>query len=101
MSVDWYPCHICGETFPDCGDYGYCGNCESMLCSPCRDAMVDKYGECTEERTIAGYGEGCSAECDKCTKSIAHDSDILAWALKKLNLTREEAAKQLMKEQAT
>lgn len=52
MSVDYYTCHHCEDTFPDCGYYVRCQSCGTKWCSD----------ECAEED---GYiPEHCSIHKD-------------------------------------
>lgn len=61
-------CNNCGEAFPDVIDYGYCGSCEEAVCQYCKNELLEKYGEATEEEFTFNYGEGNPQKCDKCVK---------------------------------
>ena len=87
MGVDWYPCRVCNETFPDCGDYTYC-MCSAMLCTSCGDDMKKKYGEIETEE----YGN-CSNGCDDC--QLPSSEQILDFALTTLGMTQEELVKKM------
>ena len=46
MSIDYYSCNNCGETFPDCGDYVSCEGCGTKWCCD----------ECAEEEDSLYFG---------------------------------------------
>ena len=98
MSVEFISCEICGHIFPDCGDYGNCGNCESQLCSSCRDKQVKKYG-CVEEDSPAAndWGEDSPAKCDLCSGLIIQDWDIIEHLLAKNKTTKDEVIAEIKK----
>ena len=97
MGVDYYNCSICGVIFNDCGSFGYCDNCENMLCDDCHEAQVEKYGE-VGEKGENRYGEGAAAKCDLCSGAIISDSDIIAFLLGKAGTTREDVVASIQKE---
>ena len=67
MGVDWYPCCICDETFPDCGSYTHCINCEDMICGRCYEEQKEKYGIIGKDHEkIDYYGEDALNKCDSC-----------------------------------
>ncbi|WEG18647.1 DUF1653 domain-containing protein [Alkalihalophilus pseudofirmus] len=69
MGIDYYSCEVCGDSFPDVIDYGYCSNCEEVLCGDCRDAMGQKYGVLGEDHEKADdFGEEAPEHCDSCYK---------------------------------
>ena len=91
MGVDYYNCEICDEIFHDCGHYGYCGNCESIMCGHCYDEMAEKYGELGEEHINADdYGEEAPASCDKCCGVIIDEHDFANFLVAKIGKSRAE-----------
>ena len=61
MSVDYYTCNYCEETFPDCGSYVSCETCGTHWCSD----------ECAEEE---GYvREYCSKHVDLDTRDLMEE----------------------------
>lgn len=91
MGVDWYPCAICGETFPDCGHYGHCSECESKLCGRCLNEQVSKYGNPEEgSKKESWFGSYSADKCDLCSGLIIYDKDILDYLLNINSLTKDE-----------
>jgi hypothetical protein len=69
MGVDFYNCSVCNEIFSDAGYYGYCINCEGMLCGHCHDKMAEKHGYIGDDHEKASwYGEEAVNHCDTCDK---------------------------------
>lgn len=78
MGIEFFPCAICGETFPDCGDYYSCDDCGNVFCShECAKLIFDEDD---------GYSRCCI-----CLKSQVSDYVLLQYLLKINNLTREQA----------
>ncbi len=91
MGVDFYACGICGDTFPDCGEYGTCAGCEEMLCTTCHEEQVKKYGTPEEGSDAEAYfGEEAANECDLCSSKVIRDADILDYLLERTGLSKEE-----------
>lgn len=90
MGVDWYACPSCEETYPDCGHHGTCISCEQTYCGGCFDEFAEKYGLIDEDHErYSWYGE-VLRECDHCNGTIVSDSDLLAFALSKLDQEKED-----------
>lgn len=104
MSVDWFVCRCCGDTFPDCGECVFC-DCGEHWCSD-KCANTDGY---QEEGCKLGYEveygkpiEGCKKQCCNscenyiersckyCRKEDFSDYVLLKYALQLLNITRNE-----------
>jgi len=107
MSIDYYTCYVCGNTFPDCGNYVRCDNenCYAhWCCDKCASkddatesyCKLDRYYEdfqpedpelCDEE-----YCEECSefeyGGCDYCRGLNYEDDELLRYALKELGIDR-------------
>jgi hypothetical protein len=45
MGIYFNTCDCCGECFGDCGDYAYCGKCDSNFCDDCTSKMKFKKDE--------------------------------------------------------
>lgn len=112
MGVDFYPCSRCGDTYCDCGDYVTC--CEDALgcgrdwCSDeCAEAdgyirehcKLDKeveYRYCVEECKLSD--DGCCTECEHyvgasckyCRHEDYEDKELLEFALKMLDMSRND-----------
>lgn len=86
MSVDYYSCNYCGETFPDCGDYVSCEGCGNCWCSE----------ECAEEqgfRIDVDNDEEYSTSCNFCRGEDYEDYELLEKALELLKISREDLIK--------
>lgn len=68
MGVDFLICTLCSDTFPDCGDFMRCEECESYLCPDCMQGYEydDEYciincpvciGEYDENRVLVYQGK--------------------------------------------
>jgi len=79
MSVDYYSCEHCGDTFCDCGDYISCDNCEGEYCVNCEDDVKPVRDD-----------DGTVKSCAYCRGEIVSDGDILIKALELLGKTKEE-----------
>lgn len=90
MGVDYYSCHECGDTFPDCGYYFSC-DCGEHYCSD----------ECGEKDCEESEDEGNDQEvvtCKYCRNEAVTTDDILQFLLKKYNISFAEAFKQCLEE---
>jgi hypothetical protein len=85
MGVDFWICHFCKDTFPDCGDYTRCNTCEIHWCSD--DCAIEEGWIDSEEED--DYGNS-SSTCSFCRNESAEDSDLLDFALEKLGISRED-----------
>ncbi|MGY3188742.1 hypothetical protein ACVWXS_003466 [Lysinibacillus sp. TE18511] len=91
MGVDYYNCEICDEIFNDCGHFGHCGNCESILCGDCYDEMRKKNGELGEDHERASwYGEDSPNGCDICDGSHIDPNAFLKFVIAKTGKSEEE-----------
>ena len=75
MGVDFYVCRACDETFPDCGAYVCCEGCGHLYCGD----------ECADID-----GDGQEQTCVDCRGDLDTDDNLLALALEKLGMTREQ-----------
>lgn len=90
MSVDYYVCERCGETFPDCMDgivWCECGNVWCCLECAYKDGYqfgveVDEDGE--EYETEEG------SSCKYCRGEEFYDNELLEYSLELLQMTKEE-----------
>lgn len=86
MSVDFYACDVCGETFPDCGDYVRC-DCGGKFCGDgCAHMDYSVYEEI--DKLTGADGDGT---CVLCRGEEVTDYDLINFLLKHCNLTREKA----------
>lgn len=86
MGVDYYNCSVCEEIFSDAGYYGYCIECEGMMCGHCHDKMTKKYGQIGEDHEKVGwYGGDATNKCDACDKPTLNNENFsrLMYALTK------------------
>lgn len=92
MGVDFYACHICGETFADCGDYITCGNCDNLIGPCCMDGQETKYGRISENHEkFDWYEDYALNSCDKCAKVVVEQTPIAIYLAGLLGMTWEEA----------
>lgn len=88
MGVSFFPCDVCGESICDCGMYYHC-SCGRRWCS--KDcALDDGY---IDESTFDYECDDAKAEPDTCKFCRGEDVDtieLLAYALTRLGLTRQE-----------
>lgn len=110
MSIDYYVCKSCGNTFPDCRKYISCESCGARWCDETcakEDGYIkehcslhpdlDNYVLMTEYR-IKHCGFGSCADCryfvlDSCKYCREEDFDddvLLEHALELLGITRDE-----------
>lgn len=100
MSVDYYSCKYCGDTFCDCGDYVQC-DCGEHWCS---DECAEEDGF-KRESCKSGYDtedNQCEIECWRCKDKLEsncnycreenfEDNELLRYVLDKhLNMSRQE-----------
>lgn len=117
MGVDFYICHNCEETFPDCGEYVSCESCGTKWCCEecaeeegyieehCTKYNVFGYSDLKDEQRIRKcektYCSDCEFyvpdSCKFCRKEDYEDYILLNKALELLNMTREDLI-QKMKE---
>lgn len=111
MGVDFYTCHSCEDTFPDCGDYVICESCGTHWCS---DKCAEEEGyiaeHCTKynvfgcedleaerkvRKCVRNYCDGTCEfyvldSCKFCRGEDYEDGELLSKALDLLGMTREE-----------
>jgi len=85
MSVDWYACERCGETFPDCGDYVRCACCMKW----CSDECAEKDGFVCPDVVDEDSDEESS--CKFCRGEDVDNDTLLKHCLKMLDISREDA----------
>ena len=89
MGVDYYSCHECGDTFPDCGNYYPCDCGFSYCCEECADK------ETTEPEN--DDDEGINT-CKYCRNEAVTTDDILNFLCKKYQITITEARRQCLED---
>ena len=96
MGVDFYTCARCGENIPDCGYYVTCYSSHSTKrdwesrtwCSD-RCASLDGF--------IRSEDDDEETSCSYCRKEKATDSDLLEYALDRLQTSRKQLEKEYLK----
>lgn len=121
MSVDYYSCERCGDTFPDCGDYTTCnedkGGCGRTWCDDgcaeadgyireyCKLGAEVNYESPLEDCEFANENEYCKCEgcnnyveesCSYCRNEAFEDSELLEYALLKLDISKEDLIQDLI-----
>ena len=107
MGVAWNSCSKCGKSFPDCGDFEICsedkGGCGRVWCSydcALEDGYIEEhcklgkgvdYTSPTEECEFANENEYC-----KCRNEMFEDSELLEYALLKLDISKEDLIQDLI-----
>lgn len=92
MGVDFYICHACKGTFPDCGEYVCCEGCGIHWCSDgC--AYDEGYAHATviEDDIEVDY-----SSCYFCRRERVEDEELLEWLLVRVGMTRKQAEKELL-----
>lgn len=116
MGVDYYSCHNCEETFPDCGYYVTCQSCFTHWCSEECAAEEGYVEEHCSKHNIFNRDDmehfrenNCEHDdcvecehyepdsCKYCRNEDYEDNELLDKALELLNMTREDLI-QKMKE---
>ena len=83
MSVDWYACPVCGESFNDCGYMVWC-DCGRNWCS---DECAEKDGFREVEKL-----SGDEKSCKFCREEDVEDSALLEYCLLRLDISRSDAS---------
>ena len=121
MSIDYYSCERCGNTFPDCGDYTTCnedaGGCGRTWCSDkCaeKDGYIREYCKLGTDVNYESPLEDCEfandskwnrcsncenyvgSSCSYCRNEAFEDSTLLAYALSLIGMGKEELIKDLI-----
>lgn len=121
MSVDFYACDRCGDTFCDCGDYVKCnegkGGCGRNWCDDeCAEADGYKREYCklgkevdytspTEDCEFVNGNKYCGCDgcgnyveesCSYCREEAFEDSALLDYALLKLDISKEDLIQDLI-----
>ncbi len=110
MGVDFYSCHYCEETFPDCGSYVSC-KCGNYWCSMecaeeegfvqphCKlhpelddEELIDEYAakHCNRKYCSDDCENYVASSCKFCREEDYEDYKLLEKALKLLDMSREE-----------
>lgn len=88
MGVDLIPCSVCGEAFPDCGDYVRCNDdCFHRWCS---DECAEKDGYVVDYDKTDEYGAYVKS-CNFCRGEDCDDIVLLNFCLTSLGLDRKAA----------
>ena len=77
----YYSCDLCSNVFSEYDSGGSCQTCDRSLCPDCYREYV---GENEHQVVLIDKDE-----CPFCNKSVVGDADLLAYALEKLNMSRE------------
>ena len=100
MGIDYYVCSVCGDTFPDCGEYYTCSCGRHYCCqscadedgaiNPCDNCEFEKYSDvCKKNGDCDGELDYDFASCKICRHEEYEDDSILKYLLEKLKLTKE------------
>lgn len=105
MGVDWISCNMCGENFPDCGDYVICEKCGTNWCShecASEDGYTEEYcrlgfeiedGCCDDGQCEDDECEGCEhyvpESCSYCRCENYEDYELLNKAMEILGCDRQ------------
>lgn len=73
MGVDYYVCHRCDTTFPDCSSHCIWCDCGGHFCS----------AECANQSE--------DGSCCLCRSEVVRDRDLLLFLLKHYQITYEQA----------
>lgn len=96
MGVDFFPCDYCEDTICDAGDFVSCNECGRSWCDErCGAHGGLKFQRCDDCETDDEAEEcGCLEEavCGYCRKEMVTDYDLLNYALKGLDMSRDELA---------
>ena len=93
MGVEFFHCEACGKTICDAGDYYSCYDCYRHYCSDkCMEAHSLKLVSCDDCKTEEeAEKHGCYWYlCGYCRKEMATDSELLKYALRELDMSRDE-----------
>ena len=110
MSIDYYICKNCNDTFPDCGTYITCESCFTHWCSEeCaeEDGYISEHCKAHPDLTDrdlmemyreknCNYKDCCDCEYYEpdsykyCRKEDFEDYELLEYAMELLNITREQ-----------
>lgn len=102
MGVTFSACEVCGDTFPDCGDFERCVVCEKRFCCEAcmggtknTDPAICDCGESKYYREKQGNREFNAKDCDCkiccfCTMDEIKAEDLLELACNKLGCTVED-----------
>ncbi|ALA47887.1 hypothetical protein SUNDANCE_71 [Brevibacillus phage Sundance] len=91
MGVDFYACHKCGETFPDCGYHVGC-ECGNVWDS---DECAKAEGFRKEDNGFTPKGTKWAQEtsCKYCREEDFTDTELLEFILRSHNSSRNEVIK--------
>ena len=91
MSVEYYSCKYCDETFSDCKGGYHCELCGSVWCS--RECAIED-GLCITEESVDkdwGYGDSCGY----CRKEKFTDHEVLLYLMDKHNINFAQVYKEM------
>lgn len=99
MGVDWYPCAVCNETFPDCGPHGNCEICGSMFCRQCDPGRIheEDYVDDDGNTDSKALDQARLDACPLCSKQVVTDESLVSFLLDKLGWSRKKAEKEYRK----
>src|SRR3989338_9882992 len=78
-------CCTCKTIFHLGGDFGKCGNCQTLYCMTCFDVLITKYSTYKSDLI----------KCDKCF--IPSDNELLNYCINKFNLSIDTVIKDYRK----
>jgi hypothetical protein len=100
MSIDFYSCARCGDSFPDCGDYCHCDECGNVFCSyECAELDAVELDEAApEDESETEEYRYEPMNCCICRKEVANDYILLETLLRHYKITREDVLKMWQEE---
>lgn len=88
MGVKFRECPTCEQTYPDCGEFFECGNCNQCFCSDeCGGRKIEKAGKSRWDDEVS---------CIYCRGEEAPDHVLIDFLLKRCGLTRKEAVQAMV-----
>ena len=98
MGIDWYSCKSCGETFSDCGDFESCECGQHWCCLECAEAdgyiykhcgLYENKNDCESDIKCWECDNQIETSCKYCREEDFEEIELLDFALKVLNKTRQ------------
>lgn len=95
MGISYFPCAACGNVLADSADYGRCPNCNRRFHVDCIQLSCED-DEVDESESDGSEDEECY--CQFCGGDDADDDQLLSFAIRKLNISKEELKRLYLEE---